>query len=232
MSSIINTYFIIPNIHTSMELMKQFKLAALSFLALSLISTAAYTAETIHSEAALSETKHTVGLIAGVASGEYKGSSRDGDGIAQAYLFYNYQAFSNISFEVAYTRANEINNWDWECDRVSDDRVSCTYNDGEAPLFNIAAEELDLDSFVIAIKGDAALSQRNSLYGKVGAQYYDYDLHGGTFFSESDTGTGLFVEAGWQYRWDLGIGMNVGLRYQDMGDLTLKSSNVGISYTF
>ena len=47
-----------------------------------------------------------------------------------------------------------------------------------------------------------------------------------------DSGTGLFLEAGWQYQWDLGIGMNVGLRYQDMGDLTFTSSNVGISYSF
>jgi hypothetical protein len=204
--------------------MKLLKLAATSLVSLSLISVAALSAETTH----------TFGLDIGVASGEYKGSSNDGDGIAQAYLYYNYQAFEHVSFEVAYTSANSIDEWDWDCDKVSDNRVSCFYDDGKKPLFGTTAEKLELDSFVIAIKGDAALSQRNSLYGKVGAQYYDYDLQNNSVYipNQGETGTGLFVEAGWQYRWDLGIGMNVGLRYQDMGDLTLKSSNVGISYSF
>ena len=83
-----------------------------------------------------------------------------------------------------------------------------------------------------AIKGDIDLSQRNSLYGKIGAQYYDYEFSRNDRFIEGDSGTGLFLEAGWQYRWDLGIGMNAGLRYQDMGDLEFTSANVGISYTF
>jgi hypothetical protein len=207
--------------------MKLLTLASSTLLSLSLLSTAAYS----------EENKHTVGLTAGIANGEYKGSHHDGDGIAQAYLFYNYQAFDNISFEVAYTSANEIDDWDWDCERVSSRRVSCGYDDGDAPLFNIAAEKFDLDSFVVAIKGHTALSERNSLYGKIGAQYYDYDLYGGRSFTQSNTGTGdtgigVFVEAGWQYNWDLGIGMHVGLRYQDMNDLTLNSSNVGISYSF
>jgi len=209
--------------------MKQFKLAGLSFLALSLISTAAYTAETIHAEKSSPETKHTVGLIAGVATGEYKNSNNDGDGFIQAYLYYNYQIVDHLFVELAYTAATERNTW--ECKENNDDEWNCRFGNN-APIFNLLANDFEQDGFVVAIKGDIDLSQRNSLYGKIGAQYYDYEFTRNDHFIEGDTGTGLFLEAGWQYRWDLGIGMNVGLRYQDMDDLSLASTNVGISYSF
>jgi len=201
--------------------MKLLNLAATSLLSLSLISVTAYS----------EEEKHTVGLVTGVASGEYKNSSRDGDGFLQAYLFYNYQIVDNFSVEVAYTGAIEADSWDCEEDDDDDDRWTCHWDDDEN-IFNTDADNFELDGFVAAIKGDISLSQRNSLYGKIGAQYYDYEFSRNDYFIEGDSGTGLFLEAGWQYRWDLGIGMNVGLRYQDMGDLTFVSSNVGISYSF
>jgi len=40
------------------------------------------------------------------------------------------------------------------------------------------------------------------------------------------------LEAGWEYRWDMGIGMNLGLQYQKMNDLTSNTLNLGISYAF
>lgn len=199
--------------------MKLLTLAAGSLLSLSLISAAAYS----------QENKHTVGLVAGFASGEYKNSHNDGDGFVQSYLYYNYQVIENFSVEVAYTGAQELNTW--ECKEHDNDDWTCHYDDND-PIFNLAATNFDLDGFVAAIKGDISLSKRNSLYGKIGAQYYDYEFTRNDRFIEGDSGTGLLLEAGWQYRWDLGIGMNVGLRYQDMGDLTFKSSNVGISYSF
>jgi hypothetical protein len=70
------------------------------------------------------------------------------------------------------------------------------------------------------------------LYAKLGAQYYDYEFSRNGNHLEGEDGIGVLFEAGWQYQWDMGIGMNVGLRYQDMGELTLKSQNVGISYAF
>lgn len=198
------------------------KLLNLATLSLLLISTASYS----------TDKKHTVGLNVGMANGEFKGSTNDGDGFAQAYFFYNYQAFNDISFEVAYTSAKAIDDWDWDCKEPTNALVNCNYDGGKAPLFNTAAEDFDLDGLVIAIKAALPLSQRNDLYGKAGIQYYDYDLHNSRFYSQGDSGTGSFIEAGWQYRWDLGIGMDAGIRYQDMGDLTFTSYNAGISYTF
>jgi len=198
--------------------MKLSTLASVSLLSLSLLSTFSYG----------QDRQHSYGLVTGAASGEYKNSSQDGDGFAQAYLFYNYQMLENFSVELAYNAAVELDNW--ECEETSDDRWSCGSNN--KPMFGLLANEMELDGFVVAIKGQAPLSKNNSLYAKLGAQYYDYKFSRNDHFIEGDTGTGLFFEAGWQYRWNCGIGMNVGLRYQDMGDLTLKSPNVGISYSF
>ena len=194
--------------------------SALSILlSFSIISTAVNSAES----------KHTVGLVAGIASGEYKNSSKDGDGFVQSYLFYNYQIVDNFSVEIGYNGATEYDGWD--CKEDDNDDWTCRWSE-QNNIFNMEVDDFELDGFVVAIKGNIPLSKRNSLYGKIGAQYYDYEFTGNDQYIEGDSGTGLFLEAGWQYKWDLGIGMNVGVRYQDMGDLTLSSSNVGISYTF
>ena len=199
-------------------MMKFPSLAAISLLSLLLLST--------YSSA--QDRPHSFGLVAGTASGEYKNSSQDGDGFVQAYLFYNYQVLENFSVELAYTGAINSNNWD--CEEDEDDKLTCATNN--KPLFGLLADEFELDGFVVAIKALAPLSKNNSLYAKLGAQYYDYKFTRNDNFIEGEDGTGVFFEAGWQYQWNNGIGMNVGLRYQDMGELTLKSPNVGISYSF
>lgn len=143
-------------------------------------------------------------------------------------FFYNYQALEHFSVEVAYNAAIELDSW--ECEEKYDDKWTCDTNN--KPMFGLLATEFELDGFVVAIKGQIPISQRNSLYGKLGAQYYDYSFSRNGYTVESEYGTGVLFEAGWQYQWDMGIGMNVGLRYQDLGDLTLKSQNIGISYAF
>lgn len=192
--------------------------AVASLLTLSLMPASA------HSE----DNKHTIGLVAGITSGEYKNSSKDGGGFLQSYLYYNYQVIDNLSVEIGYNSATEYDSWDCE---EKNDEWTCRWTDDEK-MFNLNADNFKLDGFVVALKGDFALSQRNSLYGKIGAQFYDYEFTLNDKPVEKEDGTGLFVEAGWQYIWDLGIGMNAGIRYQDMGDLTFASTNLGISYSF
>ena len=198
--------------------MKIYSIVTASLLSLSLLST--------YSNA--QDQQHSVGIVAGVASGEYKNSTQDGDGFAQAYLFYNYQALEHFSVELAYNTAAELDNW--QCEEKHNDSWTC--NENNKIMFALLANEFELNGFVVAIKGHAPISQRNSLYAKLGAQYYDYEFSRNNNHLEGENGIGVLFEAGWQYQWDMGIGMNVGLRYQDMGDLTLKSQNVGISYTF
>ena len=117
-------------------------LATVSILSLSLLSTFA-NAE---------DRQHSYGLVTGSASGEYKNSTQDGDGFAQAYLFYNYQAFENISVELAYNRAIELNSW--ECEEDNNDKWSCDNNN--KPLFGLLAHEFTLEGFVFCHKGTGA----------------------------------------------------------------------------
>ena len=198
--------------------MKLSPLMTISLLSLSLLST--FTHAQDH--------QHSYGITIGAGGGEYKNSTQDGDGFAQAYLFYNYQALEHFSVEVAYNSAIELDSW--QCEEKYDDKWTCDTNN--KPMFGLLANEFELDGFVVAIKGQVPISQRNSLYGKLGAQYYDYAFSRNGYTVESEDGTGVLFEAGWQYQWDMGIGMNVGLRYQDLGDLTLISQNIGISYAF
>jgi hypothetical protein len=195
---------------------------------LSLLSISVLSISLVSSFSHAQDNPHTVGLMGGVASGEYKNSKNDGDGFAQSYFFYNYQAFENYSIELGYNGAVELDGW--ECDDHNSGKTTCTTND--KPMFDALADEFRVDGFVVAIKTQAAISKRNSLYAKLGGQYYDYELMKKGKFIEGDDGIGAFVEAGWQYVWDNGIGINAALRYQDMGDLTLKSQNIGISYAF
>ncbi|WP_019030220.1 outer membrane beta-barrel protein [Colwellia piezophila] len=210
--------------------MKLSNLLALSLFSLSLLCSNSNAQETDKNTLNLTtqERQHNFGLVIGFAIGEYKNSTQDGDGFIQHYLFYNYRIIDNFSVEVAYNTATEFDSW--QCIETGEDSFTCGSRD--KLLFGLLANEMELDSFVVAIKGQAPLSKRNSLYAKLGGQYYDYKFTRNGHFVEGEDGTGVFFEAGWQFQWGMGIGMNVGLRYQDLGELTLKSPNVGISYAF
>ena len=82
------------------------------------------------------------------------------------------------------------------------------------------------------LKTDLKLSKRNKLYAKVGAEFYDYQFELDREEIIDEDGVGLLLEAGWEYRWDSGIGLNAAMQYHDMGDLEMSALNIGISYAF
>jgi outer membrane autotransporter protein len=84
----------------------------------------------------------------------------------------------------------------------------------------------------LALKTDLSLSKRNRLHAKVGAAFYDYQIDLNHTRIADESGTGLFLEVGWEYRWDNGFGLNASLQYQGAGDLDIDTFNVGISYAF
>lgn len=172
--------------------------------------------------------RHSVGVQASVANVEFKNSTNDGNGVAQMYLHYNY-AFNHIFSLEAGLNAGQEND-DWKCEQDDDDKWSC--KEKNLSLFDMNADKVEYSNIVIAAKAQYKLSQRNSLYGKLGAQYYDYEIKQRSTVLADDTGVGLYVEAGWQYRWDSGIGMDAGLKIMKMGDLKVAGTTLGISYAF
>jgi len=174
------------------------------------------------------ESPHTVGLHAAGGGIEYKGKDTDNEGVALSYLYYNYQFSPSYYLEVALVGAEDID--DWECKESADSGWDCKSDYDNK--FALQADNFEYNAIVVALKTDLSLSKRNRLYAKVGAALYDYqiDLDHGSIADED--GTGLFIEAGWEYRWDNGFGLNTSLQYQDAGDLELDTFNVGISYAF
>jgi hypothetical protein len=160
---------------------------------------------------------------------EFNNSSADGDGVVQVYGFYNYAFSERFSLEVGLNAGGDVDNWD--CYEDSFDDWHCTTNHNKS-LFGLGVDEIEYSNIVTAIKGVAPLTERNSLYAKVGAQFYDYEMSRNHRVRFEDDGLGLYLAVGWQYEWDMGIGMSAGFEKYDMGDLESTSANVGMSYRF
>ncbi|MGB0496417.1 MAG: porin family protein [Kangiellaceae bacterium] len=172
--------------------------------------------------------KHTFGLTMAAGSAEYKGSSDDGDGVSHLYAFYNYQFNDTFSFETGIAGGADLD--DWNCEEISDNDWECRSDNN--PVFGLQANELYYGNVIVAAKASFPISAKNSLYVKAGGQFYDYEFKRNNTKLDSDDGFGAFFEAGWQYRWYSGWGVNAGYQYMDMGDLEVSSLNAGVSYSF
>ena len=169
---------------------------------------------------------HSVGLQLGGGSMEY--NDKEGEGFGTSYLYYNYQFAPFYSLEVGLLGGTDA---DWDCKKVSGE-WECFSDDNKNDTFELASDSLELGAVVVAIKTDLSLSKRNKIYGKAGFSYYHYELDLDNKEIADESGVGVMLEAGWEYRWDMGIGINVGLQHHKMSDLTFNTLNVGIGYAF
>lgn len=174
------------------------------------------------------ESPHTIGLQAGGGGIEYKGKDTDGEGVGLSYLYYNYQFAPSYYFEVALVGAEDVD--DWECKEKGESSWDCV--SGYDNKFELQTDNFEYNAVVLALKTDLSLSKRNRLYAKVGAAFYDYIIDLDHTRIADESGTGLFLEAGWEYRWDNGLGLNTSLQHQDADDLDIDTFNIGISYAF
>ena len=194
---------------------------------LNLISAAIFIVLISASVSAVEKSKHSVGFQVGAGGLEYKNKDTDNEGVGSTYLFYNYQFSTLYSFEVGLSGAEDID--DWSCDTDYSGDWEC-FSDGSK--FDLVADDFGYSAIVVAFKSDLSLSKRNSLYGKVGVVFYDYEMELLSNKTVKNNGTGYLVEGGWAYRWDSGMGMNVGWQYQDAGDLEFSALNIGMNYAF
>ncbi len=174
------------------------------------------------------ESPHTVGLQSGGGGIEYKGKDTDGEGVGLSYLYYNYQFSPNYYVEVGLIGAEDVQ--DWECKEKGESNWDC-FSDYDNK-FELQADNFEYGAVVVALKTDLSLSKRNRLYAKVGVAFYDYQIDLDHTRVANEDGSGLFAEAGWEYRWDNGVGFNTSLQYQDADDLEINTFNIGISYAF
>lgn len=171
---------------------------------------------------------HSIGLQAGAGNMEYKNTDAKHNIIGTSYLYYNYQFANNLYLEVGLSSAADAE--DWQCERDAQNEWDCTNINNKN--LTVTADSFKYNAYVLALKGNIALSQRNSLYAKIGANFYNYELELKREKTVDKSGTGVFLEAGWEYRWDNNIGMNIGIKAESASDVEIASTNIGISYQF
>jgi len=171
---------------------------------------------------------HTVGLQSGGAGLEHNGKDTDGEGVGYSYLYYNYQFMPNFYAEIGLIGGEDVD--DWKCIKKNSDNYVCHSDDSDD--FELQADDFEFGAIVFALKTDLKLSKRNTLYAKVGAEFYDYNFEMNRKKIIDEDGVGLLMEAGWEYRWDNGMGINTSLQLHDMGDLEMTAFNIGLSYAF
>lgn len=174
------------------------------------------------------ENPHSAGLSISGGGIDYKGKDTDGTGVGQSYLYYNYQFLPHYYLEVGLSSAEDTD--DWDCDKIGENSWNCRADHDDN--FSLDADNFTQDSLIVAFKTDLSLSKRNSLYAKVGAEFYQYELSLAHNKFADESGVGLYLEAGWQYRWDNGIGLNTGIQHHDLGDIESTSVSIGASYSF
>ncbi|GLX77977.1 membrane protein [Thalassotalea insulae] len=174
------------------------------------------------------KTQHSIGLQVGGGGLEYKGKDTDNQGVGTSYLYYNYQFMPGLYLEAGLLGAEDVE--DWQCKNNAGGSLECFNDDTEH--VELLADDFDFGSVIVALKGELKVSKRNAFYAKIGAEFYDYqfDLEREKIVDED--GTGIYAEAGWQYRWDAGIGLNAGFQMHNLGDLDMSTFNIGVSYLF
>ncbi|BBN80900.1 membrane protein [Pseudoalteromonas sp. A25] len=195
---------------------------------LSLIAFAVVCTTSFATQAQQNSEPHRVGAQLNAGGASYKSSKQDGDGVMSLYLYYNYQFNETWALEIGLNGGTEID--DWNCKELNNKKFICDRND--ELLFGIGADELNYNNLVVATKGQFQLTKNSYLYGKIGGQYYDYEIAKNNSKILNQDGLGMFAEGGWQYDWDNGFAFNAGIQYLTMGDLDISSLNVGMSYRF
>lgn len=160
---------------------------------------------------------------------EHDSFSSDQDGAAQVMFYIDYYFKPGWAIEVGVNTGTNVQDWICGQDDIDADADYCLNDDENT---SSVESELDYSNIIIAVRFDKPVSANSFVYGKLGAQYYDYEMtEHNTVFEEED-GTGIYSELGWQYQWSNNVNANVGYQHIAMGDLTTNSLTVGMGYRF
>jgi opacity protein-like surface antigen len=154
--------------------------------------------------------------------------NNDKDGSGQIMFYVDYYFKDGWAVETAINTGSNVQ--DWICDNVEDSDDYCANSDQANP--NSLESDLDFSNFIVAVRHDRQVSENSFVYGKLGAQYFDYEMKDNSSVFEEDSGTGIFSELGWQYQWSNNLNANIGYQFMGMGDLSTSSLTVGLGYRF
>mgnify|MGYP000382975040 CR=1 FL=1 len=154
---------------------------------------------------------HSLGIKLGhseLSAGKY--TAADGEGILQG-LYYGYQLDSN---------------WSLVLSAESADNMDCALVCGGG----IIEPQASYESYAFSVKGQLPLSHKFSLFGKLGANYYETELANSEQGIRQNTGVGALYAVGADYQFSDNFVIGLESSWLEMDEL--KSTNFGISFQY
>jgi long-subunit fatty acid transport protein len=172
----------------------------------------------ISSIAFANEKPHAIGLeysYSDINNGSNEETSDLNDSITTHYSYsYQYQMAEDFSIGLGYLKGDSSRADGFLIDIFTDSKI-------------------DYSAILLSAKVNYPVSKRNSVYLKVSAIQYDYDVvdDNEVVYNEDDNDFGFSL--GWGYEFDNGIGINAGYEILNLGKhIDIKGFNAGISYRF
>ena len=101
-------------------------------------------------------------------------------------------------------------------------------------IFDLLTDsKIDYSAMMISATVNFPISKRNSLYLKVNALQYDYDIIDDNEVVFNQDGSDVGFSFGWMFEFDNGIGMKAGYEVLNLGKhIDIRGVNTGVSYRF
>ena len=164
------------------------------------------------------ESPHEVGLeysYANINKGSTEDTSDLNDVFTSHYSFsYQYKVAEHLSIGLGYLNGDSSNAEGIIIDFFTDSKI-------------------DYSVILISAEVDLPISERSSLYLKVNALKYDYDIIDDNEVVYNQGGSDFSYAFGWMYEFDNGFGIKAGFETLNLGkNIDIKGVNTGISYRF
>lgn len=130
---------------------------------------------------------------------DHKSFNNDEDGTAQVMFYVDYYFKPVWAVEVGVNNGTNVQ--DWICGRSDIDTDNDYCDVGAESNSDTFESDLDFSNLILAVRFDKQVSTNSFVYGKLGAQYFDYEMTDNNTVFEEDTGTGIYSELGWKYQW-------------------------------
>lgn len=129
-------------------------------------------------------------------------------------IFYGYQYNSKWTINAGFAAGSSI-----------DCIIACL---DDLSLYRSA----EYNSYILNIKRSLPLSRRWSVFGKLGANYYNSKFYGAHIDKITDRGVGALLATGFDFRAFNGFGVGFEAKWLDMGDINATNYTVNFSHMF
>ncbi|MCJ8269286.1 MAG: porin family protein [Psychrosphaera sp.] len=118
--------------------------------------------------------------------------------------------------------------WAINFDHTTADTKNIGFGDSDVAIYRQAKYNAN----IISAKGRVALSPRWQFYGKLGANQYQMDYTGQQQPAHHQSGLGIALAAGVEFRAYNGFGFGFQIQHLDMGDTRVTANGMYFSYLF